>query len=160
MKKSKSRYRVGQRLIHPQFGTGLIVDIRQGHGSGVIEVVFGTDLKRLSALVEWPLAEESGPSRRGKPKEESALEVEIAEIEGQENGSSGGNGDSPRLHIEPVAASNNLVDRWLDGEWSIPLSSSPVFVPSGFRRGPPPIVSSRSIRCGESTVFRTRCRPP
>src|SRR5262249_58699492 len=51
-------YRVGQRIKHPQFGEGLIVDVRHGRASDVIEVVFGTELKRLSGRVRWPLAED------------------------------------------------------------------------------------------------------
>src|SRR5262249_62227102 len=51
-------YRVGQRIKHPQFGEGLVVDVRHGRASDVIEVVFGTELKRLSGRVRWPLAED------------------------------------------------------------------------------------------------------
>src|SRR5580765_1389017 len=51
-------YRVGQRIKHPQFGEGLIVDVRHGRASDVIEVVFGTELKRLSGRVRSPLAED------------------------------------------------------------------------------------------------------
>src|SRR5215813_1676100 len=58
-------YRVGQRIKHPQFGEGLVVDVRHGRASDVIEVVFGTELKRLSGRVKWPLAEDETSSPPG-----------------------------------------------------------------------------------------------
>ncbi len=53
-------YKVGQRNVHPTFGVGLIVEVRHGRGSDVLEVVFGTELKRLSARLHWTLAGEGG----------------------------------------------------------------------------------------------------
>ena len=64
-------YRVGQRLVHPQFGTGLIVDVRRGRGAEVLEVVFGAELKRLSAKAQWPVADESGAAPAKTAAEEA-----------------------------------------------------------------------------------------
>jgi len=55
-------YQVGQRIVHPRFGVGLIVEVRHGRGSDVLEVVFGTELKRLSARIPWELASGDAPA--------------------------------------------------------------------------------------------------
>lgn len=47
------RYRIGQRLQHPVFGDGLVVEVHTDRGREVLEVVFGGELKRLSAAREW-----------------------------------------------------------------------------------------------------------
>ena len=47
------RYRIGQRLQHPVFGEGLVVEVHTDRGREVLEVVFGGELKRLSAAREW-----------------------------------------------------------------------------------------------------------
>src|SRR5882672_11082164 len=50
---TESRYQVGQRLHHPQFGDGLIVEVHTDRGREVLEVVFDGQLRRLSAQREW-----------------------------------------------------------------------------------------------------------
>ena len=45
------------------FGIGLIVDVRRGQGSEVLEVVFGSELKRLSAKIKWQIADDAAVSR-------------------------------------------------------------------------------------------------
>ncbi len=55
-------YQVGQRIVHPRFGVGLIVEVRHGRGSDVLEVVFGAELKRLSARIPWELASGDTPA--------------------------------------------------------------------------------------------------
>src|SRR5262249_58988174 len=81
-------YRVGQRIKHPQFGEGLVVDVRHGRASDVIEVVFGTELKRLSGRVRWPLAEDEpsaapGASAQGEGSREAG-EARLARVEAPE----------------------------------------------------------------------------
>ena len=56
------RYQVGQRLHHPQFGDGLIVEVHTDRGREVLEVVFDGELRRLSAAREWELVDGSMPA--------------------------------------------------------------------------------------------------
>ncbi len=56
------RYEVGQRLRHPQFGEGLVVEVHTDRGREVLEVVFDGQLRRLSAQREWPIVESGAPS--------------------------------------------------------------------------------------------------
>lgn len=49
------RYRIGQRLRHPQFGEGLVVEVHTDRGREVLEVVFDGQLRRLSAQRDWEL---------------------------------------------------------------------------------------------------------
>ncbi len=56
------RYQVGQRLHHPQFGEGLIVEVHTDRGREVLEVVFDGELRRLSAARAWELVDGSAPA--------------------------------------------------------------------------------------------------
>jgi SNF2 family DNA or RNA helicase len=58
---TRTRYQVGQRLRHPQFGEGLVVEVHTDRGREMLEVVFGGELRRLSAQREWELVEGSSP---------------------------------------------------------------------------------------------------
>ena len=79
-----TRYQVGQRLRHPQFGEGLVVEVHLDRGREMLEVVFGGELRRLSAQREWDLVDgaralpsESKPAERGRaihPQGEAALQ--------------------------------------------------------------------------------------
>jgi SNF2 family DNA or RNA helicase len=51
------RYQIGQRLRHPQFGEGLVVEVHTDRGREVLEVVFGGVLRRLSALRDWDIVD-------------------------------------------------------------------------------------------------------
>lgn len=82
-------YRVGQRILHPQFGVGLIVDVRRGRGPEVIEVVFGTELKRLSARVRWQPADAAGRPAEPAP----------GAPEGVAAGETGDGGQIGRAHV-------------------------------------------------------------
>jgi SNF2 family DNA or RNA helicase len=109
-------YCVGQRIKHPQFGEGLVVDVRHGHASDVIEVVFGTELKRLSGRVRWPLAEDqaaggAGAAAPGEASREAG--GGLARIDAPE--------EEPatypsRLLVEATPESRKLVERWLDDD--------------------------------------------
>ncbi len=59
------RYQVGQRLLHPLFGEGLVVEVHTDRGREVLEVVFGGVLRRLSALREWTIVDGAVPG--GEP---------------------------------------------------------------------------------------------
>ncbi len=61
MELTGTRYRVGQRLRHPQFGEGLVVDVHTDRGREVLEVVFGGQLRRLSAARDWDLVDGHAP---------------------------------------------------------------------------------------------------
>ncbi len=70
MELTQVRYQAGQRLRHPQFGEGLVVEVHTDRGREVLEVVFDGQLRRLSATREWeiivgngepPPAPEPGP---------------------------------------------------------------------------------------------------
>jgi superfamily II DNA or RNA helicase len=52
-----TRYQVGQRLRHPQFGEGLVVEVHTDRGREVLEVVFNGELRRLSAMRDWELVD-------------------------------------------------------------------------------------------------------
>jgi SNF2 family DNA or RNA helicase len=106
-------YRVGQRIKHPQFGEGLVVDVRHGRASDVIEVVFGTELKRLSGRVRWPLAEDAAGAGAAVSGEASREAGNLAGIETPE--------EEPatypsRLLVEATPESRQLVERWLDDD--------------------------------------------
>jgi len=55
------RYQMGQRLRHPQFGEGLVVEVHTDRGREVLEVVFDGELRRLSAQREWVIVEPGAP---------------------------------------------------------------------------------------------------
>ena len=108
-------YQVGQRIVHPTFGVGLIVEVRHGRGSDVLEVVFGTELKRLSARMAWELAGDgadggAGPAATAEADEESPngdSALEEAEDEAARAGGSIWRSDP---------ANDALVRRWAKGE--------------------------------------------
>ena len=54
---SEPRYQVGQRLHHPTFGEGLIVEVHTDRGREVLEVVFDGQLRRLSTQREWQIVD-------------------------------------------------------------------------------------------------------
>ena len=56
------RYQAGQRLRHPQFGEGLVVEVHTDRGREVLEVVFQGQLRRLSASRAWEVVDGSGPA--------------------------------------------------------------------------------------------------
>src|SRR5205823_3207572 len=57
-----TRYAIGQRLRHPQFGEGLVVEVHTDRGREVLEVVFDGRLVRLSAQREWQTVEAASPA--------------------------------------------------------------------------------------------------
>jgi SNF2 family DNA or RNA helicase len=56
------RYQVGQRLRHPQFGEGLVVEVHTDRGREVLEVVFDGQLRRLSAQRAWEVVDGDLPA--------------------------------------------------------------------------------------------------
>lgn len=65
MELTSTRYQVGQRLRHPKFGEGLVVEVHTDRGREVLEVVFDGELRRLSAQREWEVVDTNG----GEPTE-------------------------------------------------------------------------------------------
>jgi SNF2 family DNA or RNA helicase len=92
-----TRYQIGQRLNHPQFGEGLVVEVHTDRGREVLEVVFDGRLRRLSAQREWEVADGGMP----------ASVIPAAE---------GGNGAprSPRRVWHPQG--ERLLEQWRAGE--------------------------------------------
>ena len=121
-------YQVGQRIVHPRFGVGLIVEVRHGRGSDVLEVVFGTELKRLSARIAW---EPAGDGAEGSPAP-GASQPEPT-LAGEADGDGDGEADAATLeeaeeeaaraireasqgsiwHTDETTAA--LVERWVGG---------------------------------------------
>ena len=64
MELTPGRYQIGQRLRHPQFGEGLIVEVHTDRGREVLEVVFDGELRRLAATREWVILEPDAPGVR------------------------------------------------------------------------------------------------
>src|SRR5213593_4899631 len=58
----ENRYQVGQRLRHPQFGEGLVVEVHTDRGREMLEVVFEGQLRRLSAQRDWDVVRGDGRS--------------------------------------------------------------------------------------------------
>jgi SNF2 family DNA or RNA helicase len=65
MELTETRYQVGQRLKHPQFGEGLVVEVHTDRGREVLEVVFDGRLRRLSAQRDWEVVNGDAPA--GEP---------------------------------------------------------------------------------------------
>src|SRR5260221_2888682 len=57
-----TRFQVGQRLHHPVFGDGLVVEVHTDRGREVLEVVFDGQLRRLSAQREWEIVDGELPA--------------------------------------------------------------------------------------------------
>jgi SNF2 family DNA or RNA helicase len=78
---TEPRYQVGQRLRHPQFGEGLVVEVHTDRGREVLEVVFDGQLRRLSAQREWEIV---NGNAAGTPEPfATALERETEELPSQ-----------------------------------------------------------------------------
>jgi SNF2 family DNA or RNA helicase len=100
------RYQVGHRLRHPQFGDGLIVDVHTDRGREVLEVVFGGQLRRLSAVRAWEIIDTDGDLA-------PALEPAASESETDGDGAAPARDDAvatPRRawHVQGDA----LITRW------------------------------------------------
>jgi len=103
---SESRYQVGQRLHHPVFGEGLIVEVHTDRGREVLEVVFDGQLRRLSAAREWEIVD---GSRASEPSPA---------------GGAAEPGESPAPAARPLPAlkrhwhpqGERLLERWLQNE--------------------------------------------
>ncbi|HEV8481622.1 MAG TPA: SNF2-related protein [Candidatus Eisenbacteria bacterium] len=112
-------YRVGQRIKHPQFGEGLIVDVRHGRASDVIEVVFGTELKRLSGRVRWPLAEDEAAAAAPtgeRPAPQAGGPGAAGGLAGFDTVEDEATPYPSRLLVEATPESRGLVQRWLDDD--------------------------------------------
>lgn len=101
------RYQVGQRLRHPVFGDGLIVEVHTDRGRDVIEVVFDGELRRLSALRDWTIVDVAGPGAVAAP-------VPVSEAEGEVTGESPVWTPAPRRAWH--AQGDELLQRWLADE--------------------------------------------
>jgi SNF2 family DNA or RNA helicase len=120
-------YQVGQRIVHPRFGVGLIVEVRHGRGSDVLEVVFGTELKRLSARMAWELAGEGADGATSPPATIPAPAQDGVEDESEDGAADTAldeaEDDAARAGMSlwrPDAASASLVSRWAEGKVDAP----------------------------------------
>ena len=100
MEVTQARYQVGQRLRHPQFGEGLVVEVHTDRGREVLEVVFGGQLRRLSATREWEIVDGD------------ALSKALALAPTPQDGEPGSSARTPRVwHAQGEA----LMGLWRDG---------------------------------------------
>ncbi|HYM80764.1 MAG TPA: SNF2-related protein [Candidatus Limnocylindria bacterium] len=99
-----SRYQVGQRLRHPQFGEGLVVEVHTDRGREVLEVVFEGQLKRLSANRAWDVVVGNGGGPH--PRAESV----VAPSETPDGGSGS---EAPARVWHPQGEA--LIERWTQG---------------------------------------------
>ena len=131
-------YRVGQRIVHPSFGVGLIVEVRHGRGSDVLEVVFGTELKRLSARMNWERATD-GAEMKADP-----AATEDAAVDGANGASPAADEDeatSPGESAPPGAAADSVGAMWrteAEGEallarWTRGETDPPPLFTAGYR---------------------------
>jgi SNF2 family DNA or RNA helicase len=131
-------YRVGQRIVHPSFGVGLIVEVRHGRGSDVLEVVFGTELKRLSARMNWERATD-GAEMKADP-----AVAEDAAVNGADGASPAADEDeaaSPGEAAPPGAAADSVGAMWrteAEGEallarWTRGETDPPPLFTAGYR---------------------------
>jgi SNF2 family DNA or RNA helicase len=97
------RYQVGQRLRHPQFGEGLVVEVHTDRGREVLEVVFQGQLRRLSATREWEVVDGTTPPVRAPGATRSASGPPAA---------ADGGGQPRSWHPQGDA----LIERWRAGE--------------------------------------------
>ncbi len=124
MELSTTRYQVGQRLRHPQFGEGLVVEVHVDRGREVLEVVFQGELRRLSALRDWELVDVTGATvpaaaadgANGGPVEPGGSSPIPAMVVG--NGAT-----PPRPARVWHAQGEALIRRWRDGQ----MGSAPHF---------------------------------
>ena len=127
-------YRVGQRIVHPSFGTGLIVEVRHGRGSDVLEVVFGTELKRLSARMAWELAPDGAEVRPEAAPAAAEVPAEAGEataLAPSEDGTAAAEPAEPAAEAamwrtEPEGEA--LLARWMKGE-----ADPPALFTAGYR---------------------------
>ena len=101
----ESRYQVGQRLHHPQFGEGLIVEVHTDRGREVLEVVFGGQLRRLSAMREWQIVD-------GSSQFENAAQEAEAIADGDTDYLAPRPAPALRRHWHPQG--DALLRRWLE----------------------------------------------
>jgi SNF2 family DNA or RNA helicase len=99
-----TRYAVGQRLRHPQFGEGLVVEVHADRGREVLEVVFDGQLRRLSAIRDWEVVDGNGGS--------DSVPVDLEHAPD-------GDGDEPPAADGPIRVwhpqGRTLLDQWTQG---------------------------------------------
>ena len=98
MELTETRYQIGQRLRHPQFGEGLVVEVHTDRGREVLEVVFEGQLRRLSAQRDWEVVSAFAPP---EPRAPSAVSDRVWHAQG---------GDLLRCWQANEAASNARFD--------------------------------------------------
>ena len=116
MELTQLRYQVGQRLRHPQFGDGLIVDVHTDRGREVLEVVFGGQLRRLSAARAWEIIDADGNGTAAlEPATDAETDGQGAAPAGEEKAA------TPRRawHVQGDA----LITRWR----SLEIAPAPLF---------------------------------
>ena len=114
MELTTTRYQVGQRLRHPQFGEGLVVEVHTDRGREVLEVVFNGELRRLSAMRDWELVDGSpsfGTSAPG-PAADRATRTPGADAPVAEAGPTGVPAPVRVWHPQGEA----LIERWRDAQ--------------------------------------------
>jgi superfamily II DNA or RNA helicase len=105
---SLTRYQIGQRLRHPQFGEGLVVEVHTDRGREVLEVVFQGELRRLSALRDWDMVDVAGAAlpRAATMSGQAKPSLEVA----------GDGGAAPAPARVWHAQGEALIRRWSEGQ--------------------------------------------
>src|SRR6185436_20212100 len=67
-------FRVGDRVLHKEFGEGLIVEVRDRDGFEVLEIAFPDGIRRLTSL--YPLEPAKGQGRGARAATPSGAEPE------------------------------------------------------------------------------------
>ena len=91
------------------------MDVRRGRGAEVLEVVFGAELKRLSAKAEWPIADkvESEAPNATEANNQTAVAEPGADLEESEKEKvDEGNGQPAQLLFEPSPESPEDMNWW------------------------------------------------
>jgi superfamily II DNA or RNA helicase len=109
-----TRFQIGQRLRHPQFGEGLVVEVHTARGREVLEVVFNGELRRLSALRDWEVVDGTGTPpgafAKAKPAAVAAPAGQAAPPAASDHGT-----PSPPARIWHPQG-ERLLRRWREGE--------------------------------------------
>ena len=116
MELTATRYQVGQRLRHPQFGEGLVVEVHTDRGREVLEVVFSGELRRLSATREWELVDGNAGPGISVPGPAQGAEIGVPAAGGPVAEAAAGGVPAPVRVWH--AQGDDLVARWREAQSS------------------------------------------
>ncbi|NOT34380.1 MAG: DEAD/DEAH box helicase [Candidatus Eisenbacteria bacterium] len=111
------RYLIGQRLRHPQFGEGLVVEVHTDRGREVLEVVFDGQLRRLSAARAWDILDVNGSLAASESTATAPddWDNEAAEDSGEPGPPTLADSRGPGTHRIWHPQGDRLLERWRAG---------------------------------------------